>query len=68
VRGARTDYLFCDHQILTQSTSKLWRGPWRWVVYDVRTRKLALEVATRGARLVETRTIRDMLREIEKSG
>ena len=29
------DYLFCDHQLLTQSASKLWRGPWRWVVYDV---------------------------------
>jgi len=60
------EYLFCDHQLLTQSTSKLWRGPWRWVVYDVRTPKLALELAARGARLVETSAIRDMLREGRK--
>ena len=51
------DYVFCDHQLLTQSASKLWRGPWRWVVYDVRTPKAALEVATRGAHL-----------EIERAG
>jgi glycerophosphoryl diester phosphodiesterase len=41
------DYLFCDHQLLTQSASKLWRGPWRWVVYDVRTAKEAFDVAAR---------------------
>jgi glycerophosphoryl diester phosphodiesterase len=61
------DYLFCDHQLLTQSASKLWRGPWRWVVYDVQTSKVALELATRGVRLVETSTIRDMLRESRKA-
>lgn len=61
------DYLFCDHQLLTQSASKLWRGPWRWVVYDVRTPQAALEVATRGARLVETTAIREMLRESRKT-
>jgi glycerophosphoryl diester phosphodiesterase len=60
------DYLFCDHQLLTQSGSKLWRGPWRWVVYDVCTAKAALEVAARGARLIETSVIRDMLREARK--
>lgn len=60
------DYLFCDHQLLTQSASKLWRGPWRWVVYDVRTAKLALELAARGVRLVETSAIRDLLREVRK--
>ena len=57
------DYLFCDHQLLTQNASKLWRGPWRWVVYDVQTAKQALELAARGARLVETSAIRDLIRE-----
>jgi glycerophosphoryl diester phosphodiesterase len=61
------DYLFCDHQLLTQSSSKLWRGPWRWVVYDVQTAKLALEPAARGARLIETSAIRDLLREARKA-
>jgi glycerophosphoryl diester phosphodiesterase len=57
------DYLFCDYQLLTANTSKLWRGPWRWAIYEVTSRKLALELAARGARLIETMAIRDMLRE-----
>ena len=61
------EYLFCDQQLLTQNSSKLWRGPWRWVVYDVRTAKQALEVAARGARLVETSVIRELLREARKT-
>jgi glycerophosphoryl diester phosphodiesterase len=61
------DYLFCDHQLLTANSSKLWRGPWRWVVYDVGTAKLALELASRGAGLIETSAIRDLLRESRKT-
>lgn len=57
------DYVFCDHQLLTEGTSKLWRGPWRWAIYEVNTRKLAMQVADRGARLVVTTAIREMLRE-----
>jgi hypothetical protein len=37
------------------------------VVYDVRTAKVALEVAARGARMVETSVIREMLRESRKA-
>jgi glycerophosphoryl diester phosphodiesterase len=61
------DYLFCDHQLLTENSSKLWRGPWRWVVYDVGSAKLALQLAARGARLIETSAIRDLLRESRKT-
>ena len=58
------DYVFCDHQLLTEGTSRLWRGPWRWAIYDVNSRNLALQVASRGARLIATPSIREMLREI----
>lgn len=57
------DYVFCDSQLLTEGASKLWRGPWRWAIHDVSTRKLALELAARGARLIGTTSIRHMLRE-----
>lgn len=57
------DYVFCDHQLLTDNTAKLWRGPWRWAVYEITSRKLALELAARGARLIETMEVRKMLRE-----
>ena len=57
------DYVFCEHSLLTDNASRLWRGPWRWVCYDVSSRKLALELAARGVRLVETTEVRSMLRE-----
>lgn len=57
------DYVFCDHQLLTDNTAKLWRGPWRWAVYEINTRKLALELASRGARLIQTMEVRNLLRE-----
>lgn len=57
------DYLFCDHQLLTAGTSKLWRGPWRWGIHDVADRTLALELASRDARLIATTSVRAMLRE-----
>lgn len=57
------DYVFCDHKLLTESTARLWRGPWRWAIYEVTSRQLAAELAARGARLVETMEVRKMLRE-----
>jgi glycerophosphoryl diester phosphodiesterase len=57
------DYVFCDHELLTENSSKLWRGPWRWAIYEVTTRKLAMDLAARGAKLVETMAVRAMLRE-----
>ncbi|HEY6642096.1 glycerophosphodiester phosphodiesterase family protein [Povalibacter sp.] len=57
------DYLFCDHQLLTDNASRLWRGPWRWAIYEVSSRSQALALGKRGARLVQTMLVREMLRE-----
>ena len=57
------DYVFCDHALLTESVSRLWRGSWRWALYEVNHRKLALDLATREAKLVETASLREMLRQ-----
>lgn len=58
------DYVFCDRQWLTQNNARLWRGPWRWAICDVSSRRDALEVAARGARLVQTMDARHLLREL----
>jgi glycerophosphoryl diester phosphodiesterase len=57
------DYVFCDHQLLTQASSRLWRGPWRWAAYEVVSPRLALELAGRGVRFIQTMAVRTMLRE-----
>lgn len=61
------DYLLCDQQLLTQTNSQLWRGPWRWAIYNVTSRDAAVAVASRGARLVATPAFRQLLREYKAS-
>jgi glycerophosphoryl diester phosphodiesterase len=51
------DYLFCDRAYIPAG-SKLWRGPWRWVVYELETLESVLDVAARGAHFVATRDVR----------
>ena len=57
------DYVFCDHQLLTQASARLWRGPWRWAVYEVASPQLALELGARGVRLIQSMAVRTLLRE-----
>jgi glycerophosphoryl diester phosphodiesterase len=60
------DYLLCDQQQLPSSSAQLWRGPWRWVIYNVTSRDSAAELAARGARLVATTAFRELLREFKQ--
>lgn len=53
------DYIFCDHAFLT-GAAPLWRGPWRWAIYEVDTLHDALSLAERGADFVVTRHVRSL--------
>lgn len=53
------EYLFCDRAILP-AEAPLWRGPWRWVVRDVPTLEVALNLAARGADFVATPNVRTL--------
>lgn len=61
------DYLLCDRQLLTQTHSQLWRGPWRWAISNVTSLETATEVASRGARLVATTAFQQLLREFKSA-
>lgn len=54
-------YLFCDHEHLPPSGEPLWPGPWRWALYEVASAELALALAERGAHLIETMAIGELL-------
>jgi len=54
------EYLFVDHELLPAGGSALWRGPWRWAVYEVETLALAQALAARGADYIETMAVREM--------
>jgi glycerophosphoryl diester phosphodiesterase len=53
------EYLFCDRDQLP-AVGALWRGPWHWVVRDVPTLDLALDLAARGADFVATTHVREL--------
>jgi glycerophosphoryl diester phosphodiesterase len=54
------EYLFVNHERLPPAPERLWRGPWRWAVYEVTTVELAVELATRGADFIETMAVADL--------
>ena len=53
------DFLFCNHRKLPAS-GPLWRGPWRWATYEVRSMDLALHLAGQGVDYIETMAVRDL--------
>jgi glycerophosphoryl diester phosphodiesterase len=55
----KPEYLFCDRAFLPDH-GPLWRGPWRWAVYDVPDLEFALELAKRGASFVVTGSVRSL--------
>jgi glycerophosphoryl diester phosphodiesterase len=59
--AVKPEFLFCDHEKLPPGTSRLWRGPWRWALYEVETPELAVALAERGADFVETMAVRPMI-------
>jgi glycerophosphoryl diester phosphodiesterase len=59
--AVKPDFLFCDHEKLPAGNGRLWRGPWRWALYEVETPELAFALAERGADFVETMAVSPMI-------
>lgn len=53
--------LFCDHRAAITRPGRLWPGPWRWALYEMIGAGLARELAARGADLVETMAVGELL-------
>jgi len=58
--GLQPEYLFCNYTLIPDD-AELWKGPWRWVLYEVVDPELALSMAAFGAEFVETMAIKEML-------
>lgn len=56
----RPEWLFADQQSLPPGDEMLWRGPWRWAIFEVVTLPLARSLAARGAHCIETMAVRSM--------
>jgi glycerophosphoryl diester phosphodiesterase len=54
-------FLFVNLERLPGEPEPLWPGPWDWAVYEVRDLKTAKACQARGAKFVETMTVRGLL-------
>jgi glycerophosphoryl diester phosphodiesterase len=54
------EYLFVDRKKLPR-TGTLWRGLWRWAVYEVDSPPMAQALSKRGVDLIETMAVRTMM-------
>ncbi len=52
------DYLICNYK---KVNGELWQGQWQWMLYDITGPEQAIDWASRGAQLIETRDIGGML-------
>jgi len=59
------DYLICNHTKLPKEPTPLWHGPWKWVFYEVTQVKQALQLGARGAAMIETMAIGEMLKNTQ---
>jgi glycerophosphoryl diester phosphodiesterase len=57
----KPEFLFCDHEKLPPVVERLWRGPWRWAIYEVESVEMALSLAERGADFIETMAVAPMI-------
>ncbi len=61
-------YLFCDRELLPPPPKALWGGPWRWAIYEVTSAEEALQLAARGAGLIETMEVAALLERLGPPG
>jgi glycerophosphoryl diester phosphodiesterase len=60
------EFLFVDHEMLPPGGAALWRGPWRWAIYEVENLPLAQALAARGADYIETMAVHEMSEAMRK--
>ncbi len=51
--GLQPDYLFCNVKKIN-NPSELWKGSWKWVLYDITNPTFAYELLEQGVDLIET--------------
>lgn len=66
-RKLSPEYLFTDYSTIPDDPGALWHGPWKWGLYEISDVEKVLEFARRGADLIETNAIGELLAHPELS-
>lgn len=62
------DYLFCNHEKISLAPGALWKGNWKWALYEITDPALAEKWLGLGADMVETMQIGEMLNAFRGKG
>lgn len=62
------EYLLCDINDVPESDTALWAGPWDWMLWEGRDIETLRRARRLGARLVETMSVRKLLRDRAEAG
>jgi len=60
------EFLFANLERLPEDGEPLWPGPWAWALYEVRDLKTVRACQQRGAKFVESMTVRGLLSAYEE--
>ncbi len=60
-KGLNPDFIFCDKFFLPNDDGPLWKGDWKWVIYEIEDKGLALSLMKRGVHLIETKQLHDLI-------
>lgn len=66
-RALAPEFLFANLERIPNDDTPLWQGSWDWAIYEVRDLRTAQKCRDRGARFVETMTVRGMMTAYEES-
>jgi glycerophosphoryl diester phosphodiesterase len=55
------EFLFCNYKKLPRDLSKLWPGPWKWVLYEIDQVEHALSWGRQGIHMIETMAVGELL-------
>lgn len=58
------DYLICNHRKLLGRS--LWKGPWKWVMYEITNANTALQLVEQGVTLLETMAFTELSQILKK--
>lgn len=61
LEGLKPEYVFCDKDFLPEGECFLCKGDWKWVIYEVGTKGLALSLMKKGAHLIETKQLHELI-------
>jgi hypothetical protein len=67
VNALQPEFLFANLERLPNDDAPLWSGSWDWAIYEVRDLRTAQKLRDRGARFVETMTVRGMMKAYDES-